>query len=97
MPRKKKSIVKKEPTGPQEYKGYKVGDYVYCNREPDDKLSFGKITNIHLEDKTGIPCFTFICEMVGQYRLATFEKIIDEPTAKMKNTRTRKLKSKSKK
>lgn len=94
---RKKKVVKKEPAGPQEYKGYKVGDYVYCNRFPDDKLSYGQITNIHLEDKSGIPCFTFICEMVGQYRLATFENIIDKPTAKMKNAKVRKLRSKSKK
>jgi len=97
MPRKKKTIKKKEPTGPQEYLGHKVGDYVYCYRVPDDKLSFGRITNIHLKDKSGIPYFTFVCEMVGQYRLAAFDKIIDEPTAKMKNARTRKLQTKRKK
>jgi len=96
MPRKKKTIKKKEPTGPQEYMGHKVGDYVYCYRVPDDKLSYGRITNIHLKDKSGIPYFTFVCEMVGQYRLAEFGKIIDEPTAKMKSARTKKLRSKTK-
>ena len=97
MPRKKKTIQKKEPAGPQEYMGYKVGDYVYCHREPDDKLSFGKITNIHLKDKSGIPCFTFICENEGKYRLGIFDKLIKEPTAKMKASTARKLKAKNKK
>ena len=89
MPRKKKTIEKKEPTGPQEYKQYKVGDYVYSHRHPDNKLSFGRITNIHLKDKTGIPCFTFACEMCGQYRLSMFDQIIDDPTTKMRNAKTR--------
>ena len=94
MARKKKTT-KKEPTGPQEYKEWKVGDYVYCNRHPDDKFSYGMITNIHLEDTSGGPCFTFICEMVGQYRLALFDNIIDDPSAKMKNAKTRALKRRS--
>ncbi len=94
MARRKKSPVKKEPTGPQEYKERKVGDYVYCNRHTDDKFSYGRITNIHLEDTSGEPCFTFICEMVGQYRLALFSNIIDDPTTKMKNAKVRALKRK---
>ena len=85
MPRKKK-IIKKEPTGPQEYEGYKVGDHVYCYREPDDKLSRGRITNIHLTDTSGLPCFTFCCDLVGQFRLALFSKIIDDPGAKIKSS-----------
>jgi hypothetical protein len=89
MPRKKKTESKKEPIGPQEYKGWKVGDYVYSHREPDDKLSFGKITNIHLKDSSGLLCFTFACEMCGQYRLSLFEKIIDDPTSKMRNAKVR--------
>jgi hypothetical protein len=93
MARKKKSP-KKEPTGPQEYKDWKVGDYVHCNRFPDDKFSYGRITNIHLEDKSGLKCFTFICEMAGQYRLALFDNIIDEPTAKMENAKLRAIKRK---
>ncbi len=97
MARKKKTLKKKEPTGPQEYKKWKVGDYVYCNRFPDDKFSYGQITNIHLEDASGMPCFTFICDMVGQYRLALFENIIDDPSAKMKNAKARALKRKTKK
>ena len=94
--KKTKTTEKKEPTGPQEYEQWKVGDYVYCNRHPDDKFSYGMITNIHLKDTSGEPCFTFICEMVGQYRLALFSNIIDEPNAKMKNARTRALKRKNK-
>ena len=93
MARKKKSP-KKEPTGPQEYKQWKVGDYVYCNRHPDDKLGYGRITNIHLEDTSGDPCFTFICEICGQYRLALFNKIIDDPSAKMENAKKRAIKRK---
>jgi len=79
MARKKKKIVS-EPIGPQEHAGYKVGDKVMCLRYPDEKLSYGKITQIHLNDNSGEPCFSFACEMAGQHRLAMFEKIIDEPT-----------------
>ena len=91
MARKKKTV-KKEPTGPQEYKEWKVGDYVYCNRHPDDKFSYGRITNIHLKDSSAGSCFTFLCEMCGQYRLALFDKVIDDPTTKQKNAKTRALK-----
>ena len=94
MARKKKTV-KKEPTGPQEYKEWKVGDYVYCNRFPDDKFNYGQITNIHLKDTSGDPCFTFICEMCGQYRLSLFDNIIDDPTSKMKNAKARALKRRS--
>jgi len=95
MARKKKSP-KKEPTGPQEYKQWKVGDYVYCNRHPDGKFSYGRITTLHLEDASGMPCFTFACEMCGQFRLALFDQIIDEPTAKMHNAKTRAVNRKNK-
>ena len=95
MARKKKSP-KKEPIGPQEYKQWKVGDYVYCNRHPDEKFSYGRITNIHLEDASGLKCFTFACEIRGQFRLALFDKIIDEPTAKMQNAKVRAIKRKNK-
>ena len=75
---KKKSTNK--PIGPQEYNGYKVGDKVMCHRYPDEKLGYGAITQIHLNQKSGEPCFTFGCEMCGQHRLAMFDKIIDNPT-----------------
>lgn len=79
MARKKKTKPK-EPIGPQEFNGHKVGDKVMCFRYPDEKLSYGKITQIHLKDDSGIPCFSFTCEMAGQHRLAMFDQIIDEPT-----------------
>ena len=77
----KKKKVKLAPVGPQEYKGFKVGDKVMCYRFPDEKLSYGAITVIHLDQKSGEPCFTFGCEMCGQHRLAMFDKIIDDPTS----------------
>jgi len=77
---KRKPKVTLKPLGPQEYKEWKVGQKVYCIRHPDDKFGYGEIKNIHLEDKSGIPCFTFLCEVCGQYRLAMFDKIIAEPT-----------------
>ena len=92
MGRKKKTIENRPPTGPQEYQQWKVGDYVYCNREPDDKPGYGRITNIHLKDKSGIPCFTFCCEICGQFRLAFFSKIVEKPTTKMKSALKKKKK-----
>jgi len=86
---RKKKLPPREPTGPQEFNGYKVGDKVYCNRYPDDKLSYGAITMIHLEDSSGIPCFSFACEMSGQHRLAMFDAIIDDPTTQQKKKRAR--------
>jgi hypothetical protein len=80
MAKKKKKKIVYEPTGPQEHGGHKVGDKVMCFRYPDEKLSYGKITQIHLTDASGIPCFSFACEISGQYRLAMFDKIIVEPT-----------------
>ena len=80
MARKKKKKIVSEPVGPQEHGGHKVGDKVMWFRYPDEKLSYGKITQIHLEDDSGIPCFSFACEMAGQHRLAMFDKIINEPT-----------------
>jgi len=91
MARKKNKKTISEPIGPQEYAGHKVGDKVMCLRYPDEKLSYGKITQIHLEDSGGAPCFSFACEMAGQHRLAMFDQIIDEPTeqqVKKKNRST---------
>lgn len=86
---KKKKIEPKPPTGPLEFEGYKLGDKVMCYRFPDDKLSYGKITQIHLKSDSADPCFSFACEMSGQHRLAMFEKIIDNPTKQQLNKRDR--------
>ncbi len=88
--RKPKLILK--PLGPQEYKEWKVGQKVYCIRHPDDKFGYGKITMIHLEDTSGDPCFTYMCEVCGQYRLAMFSKIIDKPTKAQVNKAGRGIK-----
>ncbi|MBK26049.1 MAG: hypothetical protein CME70_18780 [Halobacteriovorax sp.] len=86
MPRKSKNKIKPpEQLGPLEYKGYKVGQLVYCYRSPDKKLSYGKITMFHPDDNIS-PCFSFACEISGQFRLGTFDQIIDEPTKQIKNS-----------
>ena len=82
---KRKKIEPKKPTGPQEFDGYKVDDKVMCLRFPDEKLSYGKITQIHLKSDSAEPCFSFACEMSGQHRLAMFSQIIDEPTKQQIN------------
>ena len=64
----------------KEYQGYKLSDKVVCNRFPDGKLSYGKIIKLHLDEKSGVPCFSFACEMTGQHRLAMFDQIISDPT-----------------
>lgn len=70
-------------TVPLEYKKWKVGDYVFCTREPDGKPGYGKITRIHLDESSRVPCFTFSCEICGQRRLALFDKIAEKPTPEM--------------
>ena len=90
---KKKKIVPKPPSGPQEFNGYKLDDKVMCLRFPDEKLSYGKITQIHLKSDSTDPCFSFACEMCGQHRLAMFDQIIDEPTKQQINKMERATKS----
>ena len=76
-------IKKKEPTGPQEYNGYKVGQEVWCYRFPNKEVSFGKIQQIHDQQKSGDVIFNFYDEICGSYRIAKFDDIIDEPTKAM--------------
>jgi hypothetical protein len=79
-----KKIKKLPQLGPKELDGYKLGQEVYCRREPDKKLSLGKITRFHTEHENKF--FTFICQVCGQYRDAFMEEIIDEPTEKIKRS-----------
>jgi hypothetical protein len=85
----KKSKIKYVDPGPQSYKTWNVGDYVYCNRFPDDRPAFGRITSIHLKDASGRKGFTFADEVSGQYRMALFSNIVDDPSSKMKSARRR--------
>jgi len=84
MTKKIKKIKKPKQLGPKELDGYKIGQEVYCRREPDKKLSYGRITRFYPEHKKKF--FTFICKVCGQYRDATMEEIIDEPTEKIKRS-----------
>ena len=93
MAKLKQKLVSNVPKGPQEYKEWKVGDKVYCIRHPDDKLGYGEIKTIHLEDTSGDPCFTFLCEICGQYRLAMFDQIIDNPTKTQVNKKNKSRKN----
>jgi hypothetical protein len=76
--------VEKVPSGPQEYKGYKVGQEVWCYRFPNKEISFGKIEKIHDQQKSGDIIFNFYCEICGSFRIAKFDDIIEEPTEIMK-------------
>ena len=81
----KYSKIEKKDEGPQEYKGYKVGQEVWCYRFPNKEISFGKIGKIIIEQAV----FNFYCEVCGSFRIAKFEDIIDEPTDVMKRKLTR--------
>jgi hypothetical protein len=76
-------VEKKAPKGPQEYKGYKVGEEVWCYRFPNKEVSFGKIQQIHDQQASGDVIFNFYDEICGSYRIAKFDDIIDEPTKAM--------------
>ena len=89
MAKRKLNKVVFKQIGPLEYKEWKVGQKVYCHRHPDDKLSYGMIKTIHLDDTSGDPCFTFLCEMCGQFRLAMFDQIIDDPSKLQVNKKNR--------
>ena len=83
---------KKEPTpvkGPQQYKGYSLGQEVFCKCVSDGKLAYGEIKQIHLKTRQDIPCFTFICQMRGSYQLSYFSEIIDNPTQSQIEKRNR--------
>ena len=64
-----------------EYEGYILGQKVVVTRVPDSKLSFGEIRMIHPKAQFEKSCFTFACEVCGQFRLAYFKDIIKNPTA----------------
>ena len=83
MPKKRK--LKEVDRGIKEFQGYKLDDYIYCYRSPDQKLSYGRIYMFHPDDSIA-PCLTFFCETVGQYRLTTMEGIIKDPTKKIKDS-----------
>lgn len=76
---KKKTKLKVKEILPKEYKGYTLGQKIYCNRSPDGKLSYGPIYMFHPNDSIS-PCLTFFCEACGQYRLTTMDGIIDNPS-----------------
>ena len=80
----KYSKVEKKPEGLQEYKGYKIGEEVWCYRYPNKEISFGKISKISDQQPGGEPIFNFYCEICGSFRIARFEDIIDDPTPTMK-------------
>jgi hypothetical protein len=80
----KYSKAEKVLEGPQEYKGYKVGQEVWCYRYPNKEISFGKISKISDQQQSGEIIFNFYCEICGSFRIAKFDDIIDEPTTVMK-------------
>jgi hypothetical protein len=82
---KKKKKLKPIDRGVPEFNGYKLDDYIYCYRAGDKKLSYGRIHMFHPDDNIE-PCLTFCCEVVGQYRLTTFDEIIDDPSKKIKDS-----------
>lgn len=78
---KKKSKLKTKKPEIEELDGYKVGQFIYCNRYPDKKLSYGRIEMFHLNTEEG-KAVTFIDYLTSKYRLTLMRDIIDEPTAK---------------
>ena len=89
MAKRKKKKDPKPTTGPQQFRGYQVGQEVFCKCVSDGKLSYGEIKQIHLKTKQDIPCFTFICQMKGSYQLAHFDDIIDSPSQSQIDRRNR--------
>ena len=81
---RKKSLKKYKPPGPDEFRGYKRGQEVYCYRFPDKLLSHGVIHRFHEETSEG-PGITFMCSVTGSYRMALMEDIIDNPTKQQKS------------
>ena len=77
--------IKSTPVGPQEYMDFKIGDKVLCTRYPDGKLGYGSIHQIHLDTKSGEPCFSFKCEMCGAFRLAMFSDVVENPSQSQMN------------
>lgn len=83
MARKKITETPVDESKPLTYEKWKVGDYVFCTRDPENTPGYGEITRIHLNEKSGIPCFTFYCEITKQFRLARFDRIVNKPTQDM--------------
>ena len=80
MARRKKPFVKKV-SGPTEFRGYKVGQHVYCYKHGSRALGRGEITDFHIKDAA----FTFLCEVTQKYHIALVDDIITDPDRKIIN------------
>ncbi len=78
---KRKTNLKTRKKEIEEFEGYKLDQLVYCFRYPDNKLTYGKIEEFHLNTEGG-PAFTIIDFLTSKYRLALIVDIIDNPTPK---------------
>jgi len=77
--RKRKLKKKEDPDKTKSMDGYVLEQFVYCERFPDNKLSYGRIESFHPESSEG-PLITIVDYVSNTYRIALMSKIIDEPT-----------------
>ena len=93
---RKKKLIKQEKNKIPELMGYKLGQEIFCKRYPDNKLSYGRIYELH-EDWGEGACVTIIDYITSSFRISLMSNIIDNPTPKQITERDSVLGRKKKK